>query len=310
MISRYPTPQIIHVNGRRLAVECSGPDDGFPVVVLRGSGSRHLFIRDVQDAGTFGFRLINYDRPGYGESEAMPGRRMADAATEVRGIAQYLKVPSLAVTGSSGAGSYTLACAALLPDLVIASCVFGACAPFDADGLDFTEGTSTDARTILGLAVEDSADARAECHAYADLLFQHFSRAESWMERWGDQAGQDSAHDQDWADFLAVSCYDSFVHGDQGAWDDLQARVSPWGFELGDIKCPVALWQGLADKHISPAHGHWLARKIPNVITYFNKDEDHTNIEENNRVAAYRWLRSVVDGREELFDSELPPTRR
>ena len=76
---------------------------------------------------------------------------------------------------------------------------------------------------------------------------------------------------------------------DEGSWEDDLAFYNPWGFDLAGIQAPVSLWHGMRD-FVPLTHARWLAARIPNVTTHFPADEDHTNIEENNRAAAFAWL--------------------
>ena len=69
--------------------------------------------------------------------------------------------------------------------------------------------------------------------------------------------------------------------------------VRPWGFDLADIQAPVSLWHGLQD-FVPVAHARWLADRIPDVTAHFPADEDHTNIEQNNRAAALAWLTAHI----------------
>ena len=94
--------------------------------------------------------------------------------------------------------------------------------------------------------------------------------------------------------YLASTFQDGWTRGDEGWWDDWSAFLSPWGFELDAITAPVSLWHGLADQRCPPGHGRWLAGRIPQVTAHFPEDEDHTNIKENNRSAAYAWIRAQV----------------
>jgi hypothetical protein len=41
-------------------------------------------------------------------------------------------------------------------------------------------------------------------------------------------------------------------------------------------------------------HARWLADRISDVTIHFPAEEDHTNIEENNRAAAFAWLTASV----------------
>src|SRR5580692_750776 len=132
-------------DGRTLAVEDSGDPAGRPVLVHNGTpNSRHLYGPHSRDAAERGLRLISYDRPGYGGSSAQPGRSVADCADDVRAVCAELDIDRLAMWGISGGGPHLLACAALLPDLVIAAASLASLAPFDAAGLDYFAGMGQD----------------------------------------------------------------------------------------------------------------------------------------------------------------------
>jgi pimeloyl-ACP methyl ester carboxylesterase len=68
-----------------------------------------------------GLRWVSYDRPGYGGSSPRDGRTVASAAADVAAIADALGIGRFAVLGHSGGGPHALACAALLPERVIAA---------------------------------------------------------------------------------------------------------------------------------------------------------------------------------------------
>jgi pimeloyl-ACP methyl ester carboxylesterase len=102
--------------------------------------SRLLYGPHVELAARQGIRLISYDRPGYGGSARQPGRTIADCTADVRAIAGVLEIDRLAVWGGSGGGPHALACAALLPDLVVAVASLASPAPYGSPGLDYCEG--------------------------------------------------------------------------------------------------------------------------------------------------------------------------
>jgi pimeloyl-ACP methyl ester carboxylesterase len=58
------------------------------------------------------------------------------------------------VSGVSGGGPHTLACAALLPDRVVAAASLASVTPYPADGLDWLEGMGEDNHVEFGAAVE------------------------------------------------------------------------------------------------------------------------------------------------------------
>src|ERR1700735_2878617 len=118
------------VGRRDLAVEDAGPEAGFPAIGHNGAGSRHLFPPAVAEGRDLAFGRIGYDRPGGGESTAMPGRVMADCAADAQAIMSELGIAKIAVWGSSGGGPYALAMAAKLPEAVAAVCVFASIGPY------------------------------------------------------------------------------------------------------------------------------------------------------------------------------------
>ena len=283
-------PRLVSSGGRQIAVEDAGPESGFPVLVHHG-GTRHLFPGAVRDARAQGLRLIGYDRPGQGRSSPQPGRVVADCAEDVRAIAAILGLRRAAVWGSSGGGPYALATAALLPDIVASVCLFASLGPCGQPGLDFAEGMGDGFREEIRIFFAEPALARA---TFRDQSAEFAALASSpawWMDRWGDQAGQDAAHSQEWADYLALVNRDGYGGGDEGWWEDWSASFLPWGFDLSAVRAPVALWHGLRDTSPPAAHSRWLAERIPDVTAYYPAAEDHTNVEENNRAAAIAWVR-------------------
>ena len=65
-----------------------------------------------------GVRLVTFDRPGYGWSDRLVSRMVADVVPDVQAIADALELDKFAVAGRSGGGPHALACAALLPHRV------------------------------------------------------------------------------------------------------------------------------------------------------------------------------------------------
>ena len=102
-------------------------------------------------------RWVSYDRPGYGGSTPHPGRDVASAAGDVEAIADALGLDRFAVLGHSGGGPHALACAALLPDRVVAAVSGSGLAPYPADGLDWFAGINPAGTAELRAAVEGRA---------------------------------------------------------------------------------------------------------------------------------------------------------
>lgn len=282
-------------DGRVLTVDSADVPGGFPVLVHAGApGSRRMLPQAVALAAGRGLRLISYDRPGYGDSTPSPGRTIAQAAADARAIAAGLDLDRFATWGHSGGGGYALACAALLPDLVIAACVFASMAPSNAPDLDYLGNLSPGWRAEIEMFYEDPDRARRTAWSGAQERLPALSTAEGWLEMWGERTGTVAAERLEVARYLALVQQDAFGRGDEGWWEDNVAYLTPWGFDLADITVPVQLWHGEKDAAVPLAFGHWLAGRIPGVETHFMAEDDHGSIHDAHLAEAYDWLRRQI----------------
>lgn len=212
-----------------------------------GSPPRPLFAA----AEANGLRWVSYDRPGYGGSSPHDGRTAASAAADVAAIADALGIARFAVFGHSGGGQHALACAALLPERVIAAVSVSSQAPFGADGLDWFAGWSP------GIAAEYRAAARGRA-----ALEAHWAGTEPEdMGAYFTQADI-AALGGSWS-WLADVAGQAMRQGNEGYLEDTLASVRPWGFQPDAIGVPVLIVHGAKDKMVPPAHGAWLAARCP-----------------------------------------------
>jgi pimeloyl-ACP methyl ester carboxylesterase len=234
----------------RTAGRPGAPGPAVPVFWLHGSpnvGSppEPLFAA----AATNGLCWVSYDRPGYGGSGPDGGRRVASAAADVAAIADALGIGRFAVLGHSGGGPHALACAALLPERVIAAVSVSGPAPFDADGLDWFAGWSP------GIAAENRAAASGRA-----ALEAHWAGAEpEGMDAFFTEADI-AALSGSWS-WLAGVAGQAMQQGGEGYIEDTLAAVQPWGFRPGAIGVPVLIMHGAKDKMVPCAHGEWLAAR-------------------------------------------------
>jgi pimeloyl-ACP methyl ester carboxylesterase len=292
----YSSPITVDLGDRKLTVEDAGPDSGFPVLVHSPGGSRHLFPPACQEAARHDLRLISYDRPGYGGSTPVPGRPVADCASDVRAVLGELGIDRAALWGFSGGGPFAVATAALLPEAIVAVCLFAPLAPYGVPGFDSLNRMDQSYRDEARLFFEDRPTARAKFREEAAPMYERLSTAEGWLRAWGAEAGADAAHSAATAEYLALVFRDGWTHGDEGWWEDWSAFLNPWGFAVSAVSAPVMLWHGLADTRCPPDHSRWLVSQIRRVTAHFTTGEDHTNVEENNRTAAFEWLRVQARG--------------
>lgn len=278
-------------DGREIWV-CGAPESaGYPVLVHPGTpGSRHLFLPNVEAAAERGLRLISWDRPGYGDTPGAPARRIANGAAEATEVAAALGLMRFATWGFSGGGGFALACAALLPETVSAAVVIASLAPHSTHGLDWTQNGAEASRAEVQLFFDDREAAREQFRADADRYSELLTTPDGWFARWGDVAGTDEAHSPAVAEHLALIFREGLKNGDEGWWEDWVAYLSPWGFDLAEIRVPVQLWHGVGDAAAEVHHGRWLAEHIPGVDAHLIEGADHTDIEALHQAEAWDWI--------------------
>jgi len=54
--------------------------------------------------------------------------------------------------------------------------------------------------------------------------------------------------------------------------------VRGWGFDLGAISVPVAIWHGGEDRFVPYAHGRWLAEHVAGATPHLHSDHGHLSL--------------------------------
>lgn len=252
--------------GRRLAVEISGAPAGKHAVfllhgtpgTLSGPRPRGIFLHRL------GIRLISYNRPGYPGSDRRVDRTVADAAEDVKAIADYFDIPEFSVIGRSGGAPHALACGAseYLRGRVKSIAALSSLAPYDADDLDWFHGMAESNQR----AYHDVADNPA---ALIATLNQHAGQVRGNSQGllnvlWPELVGSDKeiVGDITLRRIIAQTHAEALRESIDGWVDDVIALGRCWMFRLSDITAPVLLWHGGDDVFSPVSHTKWLAKRI------------------------------------------------
>jgi pimeloyl-ACP methyl ester carboxylesterase len=256
---------------------------GGPVVVFHhGSpGSSFSPVGLLEAATSRGLRIVAPSRSGYGGSARDEGRSVAAAAADVAELLDALEVDRFATAGWSGGGPHALACAALLPERCVAALSIAGVAPYLPDEFDWTAGMGEENVQEFQLGLEAGP-------AYDEMLagFREYllslrpDQVRSARELFGElvsDVDEAASTPQSVAGLLA-----NVVHGltpGVGGWrDDDQAFLRDWGFDLGAVTVPVAIWFGDHDRMVPARHGEWLGAHVRGASVQRRPDDGHLSI--------------------------------
>jgi len=281
---------------RILSVESWGDPVGEPVFLLHGTpGSR----KGPRPRGIvlyrLGIRLLSYSRPGYPGSTRQFGRIVADAAHDVKAIADYFGIDRFSVVGRSGGAPHALACAALLNERVICTAALSSLAPCDADGLDWNAGM---AQSNVQAYHDAEVDLEALIAALNDRAGQVRKNPEGLLKLlWPELVGHDKRAIGDMAlRRIIAEVHTEALRDSVDGWiDDVLAMSRPWKVELSDIKTSVKLWSGSDDVFSPVSHTYWLAKQINTAHLEVEQGKAHfRSVEVLPRVLA--WVAETAAG--------------
>lgn len=234
--------------------------------------------------------MISYDRPGYGGSTPCPGRTVASAAEDVTAIANELNLKRLLIWGFSGGGPYALACAALLPDLVVAVAALASFAPYSATGLDWLAGMGEGNVAVFGAALKGREAVQQRVEAASPGMINADSANLIEVFRPFLCPADVAVFTEDFADYLLNGIREGIKERRDGWIEDYLMFITSWGFKLSQIRIPVLLLHGKQDRFVPFSHGEWLAGKIPNVDARLLADDGHLTLITHRIPEVHAWL--------------------
>ncbi len=248
-------------DGRWLAFADVGRAGDLPVMLMHGiSGSRLQRHPDDSLLEQCGVRLIMPERPGCGDSDPQPQRRIVDWPRDVAELADHLGLDRFAIAGFSGGTPYALAAAALLPDRVSSVTLVGCAAPFTG---------MQDIRHYLPAFRMAMLLARYAPNLLAPIMRVMVKGIRNDPERYIEQVKrQVTDADREVLDdpYLRKAYVDGLLasvrHDERELVLETLLSVQDWGFELGEVRAPVTIWHGEDDRHVSVALAERIGRQL------------------------------------------------
>lgn len=250
-------------DGRRVRYFDTGGSADAPVLVWHhGTPQTGAVIEPVAAAAAArGLRVVSCARPGYPGSDPLPGRTVADAAADVVAVLDQLGIDQVLAAGASGGGPHALALAARAPERVRVAVVIAGIAPYTG-GPDWFTGMADPSG--LGAALGGRAERLAHAET-AEFEPESFTTRdfEALSAEWGP---------------LGADAGAGAAEGPDGEVDDDIAYVSPWGFDLAAVRCPVLLVQGGADRVVPPGHAALQLERLRRGELWLRPREGHVSV--------------------------------
>ena len=239
-------------------------------------------------------RLIGIDRPGIGSSTPYQYDTAFAFAEDLRTIADTLGLDKFEVIGLSGGGPYTLACAAAMPDRVVAAGVLGGVAP--VRGADAIGGGVSTLVTVAAQVIEVAgAPIRLAASGLIRLIRPLAEPALYAYARISPEADRRLLVRPEFkAMFL-----DDLLNGSRkqlaAPFADIVVFARDWGFRLDEVKVPVRWWHGDRDHIVPFEHGQHVVSRLP--------DAELSHVPGESHLAGLGRAEEILDTMIGLWDS-------
>jgi pimeloyl-ACP methyl ester carboxylesterase len=264
-------------DGRTLAYADQGDPTGPPLFLFHGTPGSRL-DRDAYDRPTRA-RIITIDRPGYGCSSPLPGRRLVDWPADVETVADALGIERFTVMGISGGGPHAVVCAALIPHRLRRVGVVCGLGPLDEPWSD--EGTRASLVASNEMARHDPAGLLAVGEMIAAAARSTTDPAAFFAMAFDPETPPVDAAvltEPEVQAMMFASLHEATRQGGVGFAEEMRMLAQPWGFDLGSIAVEVRLIQGTEDNQVPPSHARHLAAAIPTATLTLMPGEGHMSL--------------------------------
>ncbi len=226
-----------------------------------------------------GVRLLAPERPGFGISSPHPGRTLASYAADLENVANALGIDKFAIAGISGGGPYAAACAALLPDRVLALGLVSPIGPMS--------GSERPASIGLGHQIAFCLSPRIPVlmgtlfglgrlsFLYTPNLIFGFIKMRAAPPDWKILSRSEVRQN------LLNGVREGCRPGITASLQEMKLFSRPWNIPFQNITASAFLWQGLSDRNVPITSALRLGELIPNCKVFKIEKAGHYWIFDN-----------------------------
>lgn len=227
------------------------------------------------------FRLISFDRPGYGRSDFQKDLTPLKLAEQIKSFIDYLHIDELSILTVSGGAPFGMATAYLLKDRVQKLTSVAGVAPLTFKNFRFMNSMQRKGWLLRNLVPNSMLEFGAKKVWNKGLKSfdrYFFTGIESFGE-----ADQIVFKHPIVGEALKEFTKHSISQGPEAILADMKIYSKAWGFPLSKIHCPVTLWHGSADDVVHYRFAQDMSRKLPKATLNFIEGEGHYSLPMNCR---------------------------
>ncbi len=247
--SRGREGRLVLRDGRTLGFAEYGDPDGSPVLFFHSIvGSRFQIHPDREQVDGTGIRWIVPERPGFGLSDPLPGRRLLQWADDVEQLLDHLDLDRVHLAGYSAGGSHALACLWRLPSRFVHTALISPMAPFDK--LSALAGMPPTNRMLMAMARYTPALLNPFLRVMLQGLIRNPEQITSrHVELWP-QADREAVDTPGTKEHMVTVFREAIRQGPDALVTEQILLAGDWGFDPAEVEVPVDLWHGEADIHV------------------------------------------------------------
>ena len=281
-------------DGRNLDLLVGAGDSQTAIIFHHGTPSCAFIWKSwVEHFEKLGVRSIAYSRAGYYTSDRKVGRNIVSVNSDIAEVLDHFSIDSFVAVGWSGGGPHALA--STLDPRCKSAVVLAGVGMYDQPDLDFLAGMGEENVDEFGHALKGEVELSNWMDANAESL--KTITGEELRNSAGSlfsKSDYSAMQRKDYSDSLAEAFRLSLQVSYSGWIDDDIAFTSEWGFNLDEVKIPVAIFQGDEDLMVPGSHGRWLHERLPSSTLRMLKGEGHLSFFSASQDEILEFLAGVL----------------
>lgn len=263
-------------DGRVLAFTTWGEPTGVPLLRVPGTpGSRYGIRADRSLWAERRIFAITTERPGFGASTRLEGRRFAEPADDLAAVLDELSLDAVHVIGGSGGAPHELALAARHPDRVRAMTVLVGAAPTTDE--EYARGIDVNREAHELVQAGDIAGLRRLLVEQREALLDDPLAGFAEIMARAPEADSAVMSQPGWQAAFVVSIREALSQGVDGWLDEGIAIDSPWDdVNLDAIRTSITWWHAPSDANAPLSAAQRIVSQLPTAtLRLFGEDEGH-----------------------------------